>query len=282
MQNRVLLIGEFITNKGYGLLGDTITTAALGGTPVISTPSITCVSEETTTQSLPIDFTRQQLRACFTDPGVDAVKLGSVVSGPFMKQFADCIVDNQIDVPIVFNPIISSESREVLITKGVLADLQQYLYPITTLMILSTQDIDHFISGKVSDRASIIEAAGEINRHGPRNVYVTGTIPETGEPINILVSDSHKSAKYQELCPDRTQAATGTWALSSAIATFLSRGLDLQTAIAYGHQFVNTAFGESSENLHEDFQRLNLIHTIGIFQPDTAQTAPWQALEMAS
>lgn len=241
---KVISIAGSDCSGGAGIQADIKTFAAHGvyGMSVV----VSVVAENTfrviDMQDIAPEIIEKQIDAIFEDIGTDAVKVGMLSQSTSMKAVAHKLREygpqNIVIDPVMVAkngcPLMQSDSMDTLIKEILpLADLLTPNIPeaerITGLSIQTSEDMEH--------------AAEKIAKMGAKAVLVKGGHAK-GEALDILLNGEHFTYFSEERINTKNTHGTGC-TYSSAIASNLALGLDLEEAVKRAKDYVTTAIRHS-------------------------------------
>ena len=167
----------------------------------------------------------EQIDACLSDIGADAVKIGMLGSPEIAHAVADRL--EALTVPVVFDPVMVATSGAVLADKATVAAFERLM----ALATLTTPNVPE------------LAALGGRNALAERGVIylAKGGDAEGPEVEDVLVRPGEADRAWRSARIDtRHNHGTGC-TLSSAIATFLGQGLELADAVGKAREFVRAA-----------------------------------------
>ena len=228
---RILSIAGSDSSGGAGIQADIKTITMLGG---YAMTAITAVTAQNTrgvrgVDALSPDMVAAQIDACLEDVGADAVKIGMLGSADIAEVVADRLED--LGKPIVFDPVMVATSGSVLADKATI-EVFEWLMEIATLTTPNVPELEA-LGGRAAmearnDGRGVAYLAKGGDADGP---MVEDRLVRPGQPDTVW-SDARIVTKHTH--------GTGC-TLSSAIATGLGHGLDLEKSIAEGRLFVREA-----------------------------------------
>ena len=257
---RVLSIAGSDSGGGAGIQADIKTITMLGGHAMTAITAITAQNTLGVTEILPVSAATvlAQIDAVVDDIGVDAIKIGMIGSAEICEALADRLSKPDLrSVPVIFDPVMVASTGARLTDQSAMLNLTRLLSRAT----VSTPNVDELraLSGMpVSNEIQIEDAVGHlIEERGSGPILVTGVrlpgsaILESGKPplgtddlifdILYLQDDGWQEYNWQAERID-TQEDHGTGCtLSSAIATGLAQGKNLQDAIGTARLYVRAA-----------------------------------------
>ncbi len=235
---RILSIAGSDSSGGAGIQADIKTITVLGG---YAMTAITAITAQDTTgvhavEALLPDMVAAQIDACMQDIGVDAVKIGMLGSPAIAAIVAERL--EALNVPIVFDPVMVATSGAALADAATIAAFER-LMQIATL---------------TTPNHAELEALGGHEGMVARGIaYLAKGGDAPGDRIeDVLMVPGHEPLvmSAQRIATRHTHGTGCT--LSSAIATFLGRGLPLPEAVDRARGFVRSAlraapgFGQGS------------------------------------
>ncbi len=235
-----LTIAGSDSSGGAGIQAD-IKTMTMNG--VFAMSAITALTAQNTTGVSAIlevtpEFLAKQLDMVFQDIFPDAVKIGMVASAPLIDAIADSLIKYKA-TSIVLDPVMGATSGASLLQSEAVVALKTRLLPLATLVtpnILEAQ----VLSGLTIETAQDMEqAALTISRENHCAVLVKG-----GHAINDandLLCQDGKLTWFQGKRIDNPNTHGTGCTLSSAIASNLAKGLDLETAVKNAKDYISGA-----------------------------------------
>ena len=177
---RCLTIATSDSGGGAGIQADLKAFAAAGAHGMSALVALTAQSTVgvTAIHTLPPDFVRAQLDACFEDIGVDAAKTGMLFSRELIETVADYLEAHR--VPLVVDPVMVASSGATLLEADAVEALVGRLFPLATVVTPNLHEAEALTGRPGSSRAELAEALVEL---GAPAALVTGG---HGEPADHL------------------------------------------------------------------------------------------------
>lgn len=247
---RVLSIAGSDSGGGAGIQADLKTIAALG---CFGTTAITAVTAQNTVgvsaiQALPATFLAQQIDAVLSDIGTDAIKIGMLHDAEVVAVVANAL--SRYKVPhVVLDPVMVATSGDVLMAPDTMGVLIASLLPQVSLVTPNLDELGLLCGQTITSPEQALNCAAQLLRMGARAVLVKGGHLPGNTVVDTLVDAS--GVRLRLVAP-RIHSVNlhGTGCtLSSAIASFLARGLALEDAITQAHAYVRAAL-EGSRLIH--------------------------------
>ena len=235
----VLCFGATDPTGGAGLQADILTIASMGCHPLTVVTAITVQDTGGVDDVLPIDaeWVADQARAVLEDMPVAAFKIGLLGSVENIAAIAEVISDYP-DIPLVFDPVLSSGRGDELASEDMLEALRELLLPQTTILTPNSIEARRLIQDEENDEDNpdLAECAKRILLLGSEYVLVTGTHEHTTKVINTLYGEKGlvRSDSWDRL-PGIYHGSGCT--LASAIAALLANGLTMEEAVKEAQEF---------------------------------------------
>ena len=235
---RILTIAGSDSSGGAGIQADIKTITVLGGYAMSAITAITAQNTlgVTAVEVLPPDLIAAQIDACTSDIGVDAVKIGMLGSPAIAGVVADRL--ETLQVPVVFDPVMVATSGAALADEATIAAFERLMQ----LATLTTPNVPE------------LEALGGHEAMTARGVaYLAKGGDAEGERVEDVLVLPGEAPHVMAGTRIHTRHTHGTGCtLSSAIATYLGKGLPLPEAVDRARLFVRSAlraapgFGQGS------------------------------------
>lgn len=250
---RALSIAGSDPSGGAGLQADLKTFSALG---VFGTTAIVAVVDENTqgvygVHPIPDSFVAGQIRSVLSDIGTDAVKIGMLHSSSLIRTVLETLREYPDVRDIVLDPVMVATSGDPLLEPDAIGTLRDELIPYARVitpnlpeasMLLGTtvdrqdelEDAAHDLSAKFGDsRVSVMLKAGHLDDDTLTDIFYNA---ETGRVLRLT------SPRV------RTVNTHGTGCtMSSAIAAWLAKGADLDTAVTNAKDYVAAAIAAGAD-----------------------------------
>lgn len=186
------------------------------------------------------EFLGEQLDAVFTDIYPDAVKIGMVSSSSLIEMIAKKLKKYKAE-NIVVDPVMVATSGARLISEDAIETLKKELLPLATLITPNIPEAEVLSEMEITDEASMVEVAKKISENFGRAILVKG-----GHRINdandlLYRNNSYAWFKGKRINNSNTHGTGCT--LSSAIASNLAKGYDLDTSVKRAKDYISGALG---------------------------------------
>ena len=184
------------------------------------------------------EFLGQQLDSIFPDIYPDAIKIGMVSSVGLIKTISEKLEFYKAK-NIVVDPVMVSTSGSKLIKDNAIEALKKYLFPQATVLTPNIPEASVLAGVSISDEGDMAKAAQIIS-----NEYGCAVLCKGGHNINDANDLLYFEGKCHWFMGERidNQNTHGTGCtLSSAIASFLAKGMDLETSIQLSKDYISGA-----------------------------------------
>ena len=238
-----LTIAGSDSSGGAGIQADIKTMLANG---VYAMSAITALTAQNTTGVTAImdvtpDFLKEQMENVFTDIRPDAVKIGMVSASPLIETIAEELKKNHA-ANIVVDPVMVATSGAKLISDEAVATLKEKLLPLATVLtpnIPEAEVLADLMPGSIRNEEDMLSAARTISEN-----YHCAVLCKGGHQINdandLLYHDGTYRWFYGKRIDNPNTHGTGC-TLSSAIASNLAKGCDLETAVQRAKEYISGA-----------------------------------------
>ena len=240
---KVLIIAGSDSGGGTGIQADLKTMSALG---CFGMTAITALTAQNTMgvhgiHAVPPEFVEEQIEAVFSDMGADAVKIGMLFSPELIEAVARQLRKHAAR-NIVLDPVMVAQSGDKLLQDEAIEALTAYLFPMADVVTPNLPEAAVLLNRDIHGEDQIESAAWDLAGFGSRSVLVKGGHLGSGESIDVLYLTEPQ--RVLTLAGQRVATSNnhGTGCtLSSAIASFLARGMDLEEAVRSAKTFISEA-----------------------------------------
>ena len=184
------------------------------------------------------EFLGEQLDAVFTDIYPDAVKIGMVSSSSLIEMIAKKLKEYKAENNVV-DPVMVATSGARLISEDAIETLKKELLPLATLITPNIPEAEVLSEMDIMDEESMVEAAKKISE-----AFGCTTLVKDGHQINdandlLYRNDSFTWFKGKRINNSNTHGTGCT--LSSAIASNLAKGFDLDDSVKRAKDYISGA-----------------------------------------
>jgi len=234
----VLICAGLDPSGGAGLIADVRTVSHHGGRPV---GVVTALTVQNTTgvnasESVDPELVGQQLVFLLTDVEVAAVKIGMLGSAEVAKNIANAL--HLTAAPVVWDPVMAPSVGQFHPNVRFIDDALHALRPHLTLLTPNIDELAYLAGAPIDKLSEAVSAARQLAGEIDAAVLVKGGHLGGDEAIDVLVRGS-TAHEIRGPRVHRGHHVHGTGcALSSAIATMLARGSELEDACRAAKEFV--------------------------------------------
>lgn len=189
---------------------------------------------------VPADFVTAQIDAVFSDLAVAAVKIGMVAQRPVIEAIADGLA-RWSPPNVVLDPVMVATSGDRLIDDDCVDALRTRLIPRARIITPNLPEAAALLDEEMAaDQAAIERQGNELLALGCDAVLIKGGHGEGPTSTDYLFSAAGTLALMAPRITTRNTHGTGC-SLSSAIASHLARGEDLDVAVGHAKAWVSEA-----------------------------------------
>ncbi len=237
---------------GAGLQADLKTFSALG---VYGSSAIVGVVDENTcgvygVHPIPESFVAGQIRSVLSDVGADAVKIGMLHSSPLIRTVLATLQEFPDVRRIVLDPVMVATSGDPLLEMEAVGTLRDELIPYSSIITPNLPEASMLLGETVDHRDQLEDAARTLSRLTDQRVSVmlkAGHLDHEGTLVDIFynaVRDTFLRLPSPRINTVNTHGTGCT--LSSAIAAWLARGADLDTAVTKAKEYLTGALASGA------------------------------------
>ena len=229
--------------SGGAGIGADIKTMTMNGVYAMS--AITALTAQNTTgvrsimESTP-EFLKDQIDAVFEDIRPDAVKIGMVSSAELIEVIADRLAYYKAE-NIVVDPVMVATSGSELMKSNAVTVLRQKLLPLATLVTPNIPEAEVLSGESIQGKEDMERVARLIgDTHGCAVLLKGGHSVSDANDL-LYVGGNYKWFSGKRIANPNTHGTGCT--LSSAIASNLAKGYDLEASIGRAKEYISGALG---------------------------------------
>lgn len=239
---RLLIIAGSDSSGGAGVQADIKAASAFG---VYAMTAITAITAQNTTgvtavHTVPPDVVRQQIIACLSDIGADAIKTGMLANAAIVKVVAETLAEYAPNIPLVVDPVMVATSGAVLLKPAAEQAVIKRLIPLATLVTPNIPETKQLTGMTRTDRKSISAAGKAIRAMGAKAALIKGGHSTKATIDDVLVWEHGEDIYGFPRIKTRHTHGTGC-TLASAIAANLAKGFPLPVAVSKAREYVQAA-----------------------------------------
>ncbi len=246
--SRVLTIAGSDSGGGAGVQADIKTISACG---CYAASAITAITVQNTigVQSvvgLPIEAIEGQMEAVLSDIGADCVKIGMLHSSEVIHCIAKALRKHKIE-KVVLDTVMVSTSGHRLIEESAIETLIKELIPLATVITPNIPEAEILLGESINSQEDLIIAVQKLARK-----FNVSVLLKAGHLTNDLLTDYfYNNEKQRSLALTSKRLDTpnthGTGCtLSSAIASMLAKGYEIEEAIQKAKEYLTGAIEEGA------------------------------------
>ncbi len=249
--HRVLTIAGSDSGGGAGIQADlkTISAHHCYGMSVITALTAQNTVGVSAIHPVPIDFVEAQLDAVLEDIGTDAIKIGMLFSPELIGAVAQRLRQYRAQ-NIVLDPVMVAQSGDRLLQNDAIAALKAELIPLADLITPNLPEASVLLDREIGNLHELEDAAYDLVQLGCPNVLIKGGHLEEGDSDDLLyLGEDRKLIRLaEERIATTNNHGTGC-TLSSAIASGLAQGLNLESAVRRAKEYITGAIASGAEYL---------------------------------
>ncbi len=235
-----LTIAGSDSSGGAGIQADIKTMMANG---VFAMSAVTALTAQNTTGVEAIlnatpEFLGQELDCIFTDIYPDAVKIGMVSDKELICMIAAKL--KQYDAKnVVVDPVMVATSGARLISEDAIETLKAELFPLAKILTPNIPETEELTGMKITSAADMEAAAKKISE-----TYHCAVLCKGGHKLNDandLLWSEGKGRWFSGKRIDNPNTHGTGCTLSSAIASNLAKGFDLETSVERAKDYISGA-----------------------------------------
>lgn len=239
--NTALTIAGSDCSGGAGIQADIKTMTAHG---VYAMSAITALTAQNTTgvsgvMEVTPEFLAKQLDSIFTDIRPDAVKTGMVSSGKLIRVIVEKLKEYDAK-NIVVDPVMVATSGSKLLNDDALDILKKDLLPMASLVTPNIPEAEVLAERGIKTEEELVTAAKIIHEKYGCPVLCKGG-HSVGDANDLLVTADGNCIRFYGKRIDNPNTHGTGCTLSSAIASNLAKGYELESAIKYAKNYITGA-----------------------------------------
>lgn len=246
---RVLAIAGSDSGGGAGIQADIKTISACG---CFATTAITAITAQNTLgvthiHTIPIDTIKNQIIAVLNDIGTDTVKIGMLNNSEAILAVKEILEVFNV-TNIVLDPVMVSTSGSKLLQTDAMITLMNELIPNVKVITPNIPEAELLLGKPLTHKSDLPMAAIALAKIYNVSVLLKAGHLDDNDLIDVFYNNEIK--EIIELRSRRiiTQNTHGTGCtLSSALASFLARGFDLNESVERAKDYINSAIIAGSD-----------------------------------
>lgn len=247
--NRVLTIAGSDSGGGAGIQADI---KAISATGSYAASAITAITVQNTIgvlgiHDIPCETVSAQIEAVIDDIGVDAVKIGMLSSSELVRTVAATLKKKGIR-NIVLDPVMVATSGDRLLKEDAIEVLINELLPLARVITPNIPEAEILSGEKIYGEEDLPRIAKKLSRGGKISVLMKAGHLKDDKLVDYFYNAEKDTIIELHSNRIHTPNTHGTGCtLSSAFASYLAQGLDLDEAARKAKDYINKAIISGSE-----------------------------------
>ena len=248
MSRIALTIAGSDSGGGAGIQADIKTFSALGvyGASVITALTAQNTLGVSAIHDVPSEFIGAQIDAVYSDLNVAATKIGMLSQASTIEAVAAGLERHRAK-NVVLDPVMVAASGAKLLADEAVAALKRTLLHRAVVVTPNLYEAAALLEAPVAkNEREMLDQAERIRALGARAVLIKGGHAEGPEAVDLFVDASGLRRLVAARVQTLNTHGTGC-TLSSAIAAFLARGLDLPEAVTLAKNYISSAIAAADQ-----------------------------------
>ncbi len=245
----VLTIAGSDSGGGAGIQADI---KAISATGSFACSVITAITSQNTLGvsaifPIPLNHVESQLDAVFTDLNIVAVKIGMLADSDIIKVVVSKIKQYQ-PKHLVIDPVMVATSGDLLLEHAAINTLKEELIPLADIITPNLPE-GAALTGKAvpQSETEMNEMIDDLRALGANAVLLKGGHLQKDQNSNdLLITQDSAELISAKRFPTQNTHGTGC-TLSSAIASYLGQGNNLNKAVHLAKQYLSQAIAHADE-----------------------------------
>jgi len=240
---KVLTIAGSDSGGGAGIQADLKTFSAIGcyGMSVITALTAQNTQGVKGIHAVPPAFAVEQIEAVLGDIGADAIKIGMLYSAELIEAVVQALKKHGAR-KIVVDPVMVAQSGDKLLQEDAIEAIKTHLMPLADVVTPNIPEASVLSGLQLTQRSDIESAAETLAKYGSRSILIKGGHGDERKSIDLLFLA--REGRFVSLEADRIETnnnhGTGC-TLSSAIASYMAKGNDIEKSVQMAKEFMNHA-----------------------------------------
>jgi hydroxymethylpyrimidine/phosphomethylpyrimidine kinase len=220
---------------GAGIQADIETISSHGcvAAAVITAATVQDTVDVISFAPMPSEIIIEQARAVLEDMPIAAIKIGMVGSAEIAMAIHSILVDYP-DIPVIYDPVFSTETDGALSTKDLVDTVRTLLLPLTTILTPNIHEVHELAPGSDTPTA----AAMGLLESDVEYILLTGTHGKTPDVVHTLFSNNRELETFHnERLPYKYHGSGCT--LASSIAAQIALGQNVLGAVRKGLDYTH-------------------------------------------
>lgn len=244
MKTNLLSIAGSDILSGGGLQADLLTFHQLDGFPFLATTCLTSIKDgQFEIHPTEIEIFRKQL-ASLMDVPFAAIKIGLLPNSEIAEATKNFIKAKQVS-KIVLDPVlVFKENNDATVVT--MAEQIKGMFPYVDIITPNLKEAELLSGVPIIDEKSMLEAAKVLKALGAKSLVIKGGNRLVSDKAIDLYMDPSKWFMLEKPVLSRNNNGAGC-TFASAIASYLSKGNEMEKAVELAKDFVYQAIEKSNE-----------------------------------
>jgi len=247
--NKVLSIAGSDSGGGAGIQADIKTISACG---CFATTAITAITAQNTLGvsdifAIPETVLQNQIKAVLEDIGSDSVKIGMLHNSKTIIAVSQTLKQFNIK-NIILDPVMVATSGNKLLEDEAIATLKEVLIPMARIITPNIPEAEILLGKKITRQDQLAQYARELSMDRQVSVFLKAGHLSDDVLIDVFYNaeeDTILELKSKRIHSKNTHG-TGC-SLSSALASFLAKGENLNLAATHAKEYINSAIVKGAD-----------------------------------
>ena len=238
----VLAIAGSDSGGGAGIQADIKTVTAIG---CFATTAVTALTAQNTQgvqkiEKISAAFVSEQINSVLTDIGADCIKIGMLQNKEVMLSVSESLSQFPY-IPVVLDPVMVATSGDCLLEQSAIEILRKILNQ--SVLVTPNKHEAEILSGtELSSPKKIQDACKEIARYGAENVLIKGgDFDDESSTDTLYIKKDNRFIAFESPRIDTKNTHGTGCTYSSAIASYLAKGHDLEQSIRLAKEYILNA-----------------------------------------
>lgn len=245
----VLAVSGTDPSGGAGQQADIKAISATGGYAACAVTAVVVQNTLGVTDILPVPerIIAGQISAVFEDIGADAVKIGMLNSSDVIRTVRDTL-EHYGARNIVLDPVMVATSGDRLIEESAVKSLMEDLIPMARIITPNIPEAEILSGRKISSQEDLPDVARALSCGGKVSVMMKAGHLSDEQLVDIFYNAEEDRCIELRSRRVHTPNTHGTGCtLSSALASYLAQGLDLNAAARAAKDYIAKAIESGAE-----------------------------------
>lgn len=237
----ILSIAGSDSSGGAGIQADIKAISANGGYAMTVLTALTAQNTRGVSRVEPVStaMIRAQIAVLRADLRIDAVKIGMLGTGAIIAAVAEGL--EGLDCPVVLDPVMVAKGGDRLLDAEAVAVLREVMLPHATVITPNLPEAADLLGGPEARSADqMLAQADALIGLGPRAVLLKGGHLGGAESPDLLLGAAGPLWLKAPRVATKNTHGTGC-TLSSALATWLGRGVPMAQAVQAAKRYIGGA-----------------------------------------